>query len=81
MIGGVSLLNCNRSLTCLVCSFQFSGDVIARKDCAKLASKYRNGDSMNAVITREFIDVRNCGGNRRPSFYKKDILEILWRQV
>lgn len=52
------------------------------KQCfARMASKQRNGDVTNAGFVRYFIDIKVCGGNRRPVLHKKRVLKGLQGQL
>lgn len=36
---------------------------------------------MSSGFMQDFIDVKKCGGNRRPVLNEREVLEILHRQV
>lgn len=59
----------------------FSEILKTREDSARLASKQSARDLVSAGSIQESINVENCVGNCRPLLSKKDILEILRREV
>lgn len=53
----------------------------AEKDCAILARKESKRDLMAAGFKPYLIDVKKCAGVCRPVFYKRYVLESIWREV